>query len=215
MAHIKSIIWDFGNILGRFDHFKACKNFAMYCEITPEEILKKLFSGENAPVKLHESGKCSSQEFFRLVREILSFSDDLSFRMFSDIWKDIFQENDGISTIIDSIPPNISQCILSNTDPIHWSAIEKIPVMKKHFSDQTLLVRSYTSGKRKPDIRIYHDALRCLKLTKEEIQHVLYVDDIAEYRVTFERMGGNTLPYDCSKDNLLQLEDGLRKFGIL
>ena len=78
-----------------------------------------------------------------------------------------------------------------------------------------MLVRSYTSGTRKPDAKMYQDALKCLGLAEEEIQHVLYVDDIAEYRDAFERMGGNALSYDCSKDALSQLEKGLTEFSTL
>jgi putative hydrolase of the HAD superfamily len=213
--HIKGIIWDFGNILARFDHLKACKKLAEYCATAPEDIIKELFSGENAPAKLHESGELSSLEFFRSAQKLLSFSENLSFQIFSDIWKDIFQENNEVSAVIDRIQPDLKQCILSNTDPIHWSAIEQLPVMKKYFSNPAVLVRSYTSGTRKPDPKMYQDALQCLELAEEEIQHILYIDDIAEYRDAFERMGGNALSYDCSKDPLARLEAGLRKFGVL
>lgn len=213
--HIKGIIWDFGNILARFDHLKAAKKLAEYSSTAPEDILKKLFSGESAPAKLHESGELSSQEFFWSAQKLLSFSEDLSFQAFCDIWKDIFQENNGVSVVIDKIRSDLKQCILSNTDPIHWSAIEQLSVMKKHFSNPAILVRSYTSGTRKPDAKMYQDALKCLGLAEEEIQYILYIDDIAEYRDVFERMGGNALSYDCSKDPLAQLEAGLRKFGVL
>lgn len=213
--HIKGIIWDFGNILACFDHLKAYKKLAEYSSTALEDILKRLFSGKSAPAKLHESGELSSQDFFRSAQKLLPFSEDLSFQTFSDIWKDIFQENNGVSAVIDRIGSDLKQCILSNTDPIHWSAIEQLSVMKKHFSNPSVLVRSYTSGTRKPDPKMYQDALKCLELPEEEIRHVLYVDDIAEYRDAFERMGGNVLSYDCSKDSLAQLEAGLRKFGVL
>ena len=212
---IIGIIWDFGNILASFDHLKACKRLAKYSAFSPEDIFKKLFGGENAPEKLHETGQLSPQEFFLLVKKLAVLSDDLSFQMFSGIWGDILQENSGVSALLDRIQPGVKQCILSNTDPIHWSAIEQLPVMKKHFSNSAMLIRSYASGTRKPDVKIYQDALACLGFNDKDIEHVLYVDDIAEYREVFERLGGYTLSYDCSKDDLAQLETGLAKFGVL
>ena len=213
-THIKGIIWDFGNILARVDHLKACKKLTKYSALDPEDIFKKLFSGERAPAKLHESGELSSEEFFCSAQELLTLSESLSLQMFSDIWKNIFKENDGISAVIGKIRPGLKQCILSNTDPIHWSAIKELLVMKKHFSSPDILVRSYTSGTRKPDPKMYRDALKCLELTQEEIPHILYIDDIAEYRDTFEHMGGNVLPYNCTKDTLSKLEKLLTEFGV-
>lgn len=212
---IKGIIWDFGNILATFDHLKACSQFAEYCALAPKEIHEKFFLGERTPAKLHESGEISSQEFFRLTQELMNFSEDLSFQKFCDIWKDIFRENEGVAAVIENIPTDLKQCILSNTDPIHWQAIEQLSVMKKYFSNPTRLVRSYTSRTRKPDVKMYQDALNALQLGQAEIAHILYIEDISEYREAFEQMGGNTLSYDCSKDSLEQLEIGLRKFNIL
>ena len=104
---------------------------------------------------------------------------------------------------------------IQRTDPIHWSAIEQLPVMRKHFSDPQLLVRSYTAGTRKPDSKMYQDALKCLGFAETDIGHVLYVEDVAEYRDVFEQMGGHVLAYDCSKDSLALLEMGLKKFNVL
>lgn len=173
------------------------------------------FSGDRAPAKLHEVGKLSSEEFFLVARKVANLDEGLSFQEFCTIWKNIFEENRGLEAVLNLIRPEVKQCILSNTEPIHWSAIEQLPVMKKFFGDSQLLVRSYTAGTRKPDPRMYQDALRCLGIAEKDVQHVLYIDDIAEYRDAFERMGGNVLPYDCSKDAIMHLEAGLRKFGVL
>jgi len=109
---IKAIIWDFGNILGRFDHLKACRKLARYGSSSPESIYALLFSGVGAPTKLHEAGVLSSHQFFQTVRNLLGLSKELSFREFSSIWKDIFSENEGVGTVIGAIRPNVVQCIL-------------------------------------------------------------------------------------------------------
>lgn len=214
-ANIRAIIFDFGNILARFDHMKACQRLSQYSPLSPEKILAVFFSGKSAPAKLHEAGRLSPQEFFQAASKVAQFNEHLSFQKFSDLWKDIFQENTGAGDILSALRPDVKRCILSNTDPIHWSAIEQLPVMKRYFSDQHLLVRSYISGTRKPDFKMYQDALACLGLTSKDVPHVLYIDDVAEYRDTFARMGGHVLAYDCSKDPLTQLEAGLKQFDVL
>ena len=201
--------------MARFDHLKACRKLAEFSTSSAEDIFKVFFSGDRAPAKLHEVGKLSSEEFFLVARKVANLDEGLSFQEFCTIWKNIFEENRGLEAVLNLIRPEVKQCILSNTEPIHWSAIEQLPVMKKFFGDSQLLVRSYTAGTRKPDPRMYQDALRCLGIAEKDVQHVLYIDDIAEYRDAFERMGGNVLPYDCSKDAIMHLEAGLRKFGVL
>lgn len=213
--HIKAIMWDCGNILVKPNHLKACRKLASYSSLSPENIYEQLFLKDDAPSKLHDSGELSSEEFFIAARMVACLGESLLFQEFCIIWKDIFEENEGIETVIDKVRPGLKNCILSNTDPIHWSAVEKLPVMKKYFLDPKMLVLSYTSGTRKPDKKIYQDALKCLGLTEKDAPHVLYIDDVAEYRDAFVRIGGNVLAYDCSKDTIANLEEGLRKFNVL
>lgn len=210
---ITGIIWDFGNILARFDHLKACQKLAQYGKISPGGVYDALFSGSNAPTKLHEAGVISSHRFHSVVCSAAGLQ-RISFREFSLIWQDIFTENANIGSVIGALRPDLVHCILSNTDPIHWAAIEQLPVMRKYFSDPRMLVRSYTSGTRKPNQKMYEEALKRLG-PSVNIDEVLYIEDVAEYRDAFERMGGNTLAYDCSKDSLEQLKTSLQKFNLL
>jgi len=213
---IRAIIWDFGNILASFDHLKACRTLATYCRVgSPEWVFEKLWAGDESPAKLLEIGRLTPQQFFNEALRILPFAKEISFQEFSNIWSDVFWENYGISEIIDIVRPEIKQCICSNTDPIHWTAIEQLQVMKEHFSDPALLTRSYISGTRKPDIKIYRDALATLQMGESEVDHVLYIEDTAIYQRAFQEMGGNVLPYDCTKDDIVQLNIRLYEFGVL
>lgn len=214
-TRIKGIIWDFGNILASVNHLKACRQLMRYSRVSAGDIFKMLFFGEDAPAELHEAGRISSQEFFRLVQKRVSLSEDLTYQDFSTIWQDIFQENRGVGDVIARIRPDVKMCILSNTDPIHWVAIEQLLVMKKYFSDPALLVRSYTSRTRKPDEKIYKDALGSLAFNEKNIGDVLYIEDNVEFRDAFERMGGKTLSYDCTKDALSKLETELSEFDVI
>lgn len=214
-AVIKGIIWDLGNVLVGFDHLRAGRKLAQYSPTAPSDIVKKLFTGEHAPETLHESGQVSSQEFFREAQQIVPLSADLSFREFAEIWKDILIENKGVASIVGKVRPEVGRCLLSITDPLHWQAAENLQVLREYFSDPARLIRSYTSGTRKPDPKLYREALACLSIEENDIGSVLYIEDIAKYREAFEDLGGQTLAYDCSKDPLTTLESGLERFGVL
>jgi FMN phosphatase YigB (HAD superfamily) len=212
---IRAIIWDVGNIFVTFDYSRACKKLALHSKKSAEDIYTTLFSGDKTLTKLHDSGQITSQDFFLKIKDVLNLSDNLSFEEFCDIWKDIFQENKEILEVFGALNPSIKMCTLSNTDPIHWSAVDELSVIKKYFPDESLLTRSYTSGVSKPEVKIYQDAIACLGLKEENIGDIIYIEDVPEYRNVFENMGGNTISYDYSKDTIEVLKDGLRKFGLL
>jgi glucose-1-phosphatase len=212
---IKGIIWDFGNILARFNHLKACERLAKHSELSPEEIREALFKNLDAPAKRLEVGQLKAKDFFLEVEKAARLKCKLSFLEMSDMWQDIFEENEGVSTIISNMRPDIQKCICSNTDPIHWLTIERLPVMEKHFFVRQNLMLSYRMKTRKPDMKMYHEALGCMGFALKDIQHVLYIEDIAEYRDAFTALGGNVLAYDCSKDTISVLEDALRAYDVL
>ena len=123
-------------------------------------------------------------------------------------------ENDGVYATIGRIKPGIQQCVVSNTDQIHWQAIKQLPTMKMFFSNQNLLLRSHAVGACKPDQAIYREALKRLRVFGIDICQVLYIDDVPEYRRAFEEMGGKTLNYNCSQEPLANLNEGLKIFGV-
>ena len=213
--NIKAIIWDAGNVLVKFNRIKAYKKLSEYSNLTLEEITNVISNGYTSPSSLHDSGKLSPHEFFLTIQKQINLNKNLSFEEFSIIWGDIFEENTELGEIISNINPNIKHCILSNTDPIHWSVVEKLPLLKKYFSNLKLIVLSYTSHANKPEEKIYHDALISLGMDIKDTKNILYIEDVLDYRKVFEVMGGNTIDYNCSKDTIDKLKNSLKDFGVI
>ncbi len=208
---IQAILWDFGNVLGKFhlDHISV--GLARYSPLSSREIHQLLF--EKTDLKdLHESGTLSSQDLFAKVKHRIQLNDEVTFEQFFTLWGNIFDENPDILSVMAQIPPSIKRCLLSNTDPIHWEFIKTLPVMDQYFAESPMLIRSYDIGARKPDRRIYDTALERLALPASAI---LYIDDIVAFREEFVGRGGNVIPYDCSKDSIGVLEEGLKKYGVI
>lgn len=212
MLQIEGILWDWGKVLGLYDHKKSCDLLAYYSEFSPEEVEKILFDG---PTQRHTEGKLSPRKFYEEAVRATRLS-DLSYKKFCDIWsKAIIGESPGISALFARIDPQVKMVIVSDTDPIHWSAIEKLPIMKKFFPKGTQLIRSYDLGMRKPNKRMYYAALERLRIPKKRPYRALYIDDIEENCTTFARMGGRVLLYNCTKDPLARLETTLADLGAL
>ena len=104
-------------------------------------------------------------------------------------------------------------CVLSNTDPIHWSKIRQLPAMREFFADDRACSLSFKVGARKPDTLMYQDALRWFDIRTPK--DVLYIDDVAEYVKTFADMGGRAMQYNCSLEPIDRLETALHDAGAL
>lgn len=205
---VRGIIFDFGRILANFDHTKSCGRLANLCGKTAEEVQELLFA-ELYPQ--HNRGSISGVGFYREVCALLGI-DHLSYADFCPMWHDIFSPNEGVEDVLSLIKPEVRRVVLSNTDPIHWMGIERLPVMERFFADPMMLVRSYDAGANKPSPRMYHEALNRLGLVAGD---VVYFDDIPEYTAAFEAMGGRAVVYDCSRDPLSVLANALRAHGAI
>lgn len=207
--NIRGIIFDFGRVIAGFDHLKACRALGEQAGIDSDEVYARLFNA--GLTTLHESGELTSRDFYVRSCETLDLT-DLSFEKFSDIWKDIFIESAGFSELMVRVRPDIPRCILSNTDPIHWSAIRKLPDIQTWFPDPDDWVLSFQVGARKPDVRMYEGALKRLD---SQASDMLYLEDVPGYREAFRSLGGTAEAYDCSIDPVEKLLSIFSRYDLL
>lgn len=211
----RGLLLDFGNVLGLFDHPKACRRLSSRTKgrLSPVEIRSMIFGGPDAPAKKHEDGSLNRREFYMEVMGLLKLN--ISSPEFSDIWSDIFSPNEGVEKVIGKVHSEVRLAVCSNTDPIHWGRIEYLPVMMKYFRDEKKLARSYDPDikTRKPGEKIFKKALE--RLGGLEFPEVVYVDDIPEYVEAFQKLGGNAFLYNARETPLSVLEDSLRQYNVL
>ncbi len=94
--------------------------------------------------------------------------------------------------------------LLSNTDPIHMSHEEARFPFFRFFP---IRIYSYRVGASKPDPVIYRQALLACKVRAEE---AVYIDDVAAYAETAQRLGMTSIVFQSPE----QLQSDLRNLGI-
>lgn len=208
---IDGIAFDFGRVLANFDHLISCEQLAKYSALPAAELVRLIHEGCG---QQHERGEINSLEFYWQVRKLIG-TNRLTYADFRKFWNGIFSPNRGVEKVLARIDPTVRTCIVSNTDPIHWSAIEQLPVMQKYFGNRDRLIRSFDIGERKPHVKMWESAQSVLDCPPDRI---LYIDDMPEYVLAARQFGFHAVQYDCSQPvqfPLSYLADTLQKYGAL
>ena len=197
---INGIFFDLGNVLVKYDASITAKKLAEALKISQEQVWKDLFvSGLE---RSYTTGKISSKEFYQKIKD--HYPHRLSFEVFSEIWNNIFFENEGMDDLVQSLAKRYPLYLISNTNELHFDYIKsKFPVLqhfKQHFP-------SHEVGHRKPDEAIFRHALRESKLKAEES---VFIDDILEFIEAARRVGMHGIHF-VSRE---QLMSDLRQLGV-
>lgn len=204
---MKKVLFDFGNVLGFFDHNLSCARLAPSSDVHDPITFKKiLFDDKHAEL---ERGKISPIEFYSHIVEKTGLR--LSFDEFSGVYADIFSEVPGIEEVV-SLVPERSRFLLSNTDPFHWERIRLLPVIANYFGRSRKNIRSFDTGARKPEGAIFVEAIR---RTGVPVSEVVYVDDVPEYVQAFKKLGGTAFAFNARKEPLTRLRSRLEESGAI
>ncbi len=171
---IKLIIFDLGKVILDFslpmiaEGLARHSNHSLYAN--PQNIADYMTGQGNDITVFYETGRIKSEEVYNYIKK--TFSLDLPFHQFKQIWNDIFKENEGMADLIDKMKKDFKLYLLSNTNELHFEFIkQKFPVVHKF--DTWIL--SYEVGVMKPDPEIYRIALRKAGVEAEE---AIFIDDI-------------------------------------
>lgn len=208
MDTIEAVVFDFGNVLGRFDKMVSCGKFAATCQYSPEQI-RDMLVGSDLERRL-ESGM-ATDDFAREVIEMLA-----STMTIEDVhmgWGDIFTPNDDIDRYVHAlIEQGVKVGVLSNTNAVHWPYIMKLPIMDRLLRHGAPMITSHDVGVMKPHPRIYEVAIAQLCVAPER---ALYLDDIEENVVAAHKVGMQAEQYDCTKDSVKRLDEIFQKYRLL
>lgn len=180
MSSIRTICFDIGQVLVRFDPQPALKRLAEAADRDPAE----LWAALSASDLLHrfEKGLLSTEAFHRAACQLLR--KEIGLAPFCEIWADIFAREANIPTsLLRSLGQHYRLLALSNTDPIHFPFLQSRYELFNCFDD---FVLSYQVGARKPEPRIYEVAI---ERSGGEPEAMLFIDDIAEYVAAAARLG--------------------------
>lgn len=166
---IQTIIFDFGNVVGFFDHRRAAGNLARHSSWSEDQLLAALF-GCNLEDD-YESGRISTPELLRRVRALCPFrcTDTELEKAFAEI----FWPNPDVSELVGRLKPRYRLLLGSNTNDLHYRHFrETFAGTLAHFEH---LVLSFEVGVRKPHAGFFE---HCLKHARCPADACLFIDDV-------------------------------------
>lgn len=182
----KNLFLDLGNVIVTVKSDIAIKEIAKLCNAEPEDIHRSI---DWTLEKNYESGQISTEEYLQRINEIHPGTNKIEFKDFCGAWAHGFE---AIATTIDLLPKLAEKTnlfMLSNTNEIHFTAIENRFDIAKYFQKTFL---SYELGTRKPNDDIY---LKALEFSKSEAEDSYFVDDLEENILAASKLGITTHQY--------------------
>jgi putative hydrolase of the HAD superfamily len=195
---IKTIIFDFGNVVGFFDHWQACKVLAGFGSCTAEDIYGFCFNNELEDDL--EAGRIGPEDFLKLLRRQFSLkaADDVLALTFSDI----FRPNEDVIALLPRLKPSYRLLLGSNTSILHSRQFKQ--QFAKAFGYFDALVLSHEIGARKPKPGFYE---HCLTLSQCPANQCVFIDDVPANVAGAQACGLQGIVYQGLEDLTAKLAD--------
>lgn len=198
---IRGVIFDFGNVIYRFDLRRCTAELSRLCGLDSEEIHRRVFD-ESGLEWDYMAGNLDSGQFLEQVSRLLGhpFEEEAFARIFSDIFTPIESTLD----LVRSLKPRYKLGLISDTSQWHFErAIQHCPVFPLFDSVQL----SYLERRLKPDRGLFEHCLARLGLEPGEC---VFIDDRAPNTAGARAMGIHAIKYTGHE----ALLEGLRDLGI-
>ncbi|MGF1582822.1 MAG: HAD family hydrolase [Gemmataceae bacterium] len=168
-GNIKTIIFDFGNVVAFFDFQIAFRKIKEHTELSVEQITAMMSSSGLATK--YETGQMTSEEFLGAVHELLALRCEPE--VTKSAWMDIFRPNEAVCSLIPRLKSGYRIQLGSNTNDLHAKQF------LKQFADTFVHVDAFTLshevGAMKPDARFYEHAV---ELSGSKPEECVFIDDL-------------------------------------
>jgi FMN phosphatase YigB (HAD superfamily) len=202
---IKSLFFDFGNVLAFFDHRKACRKLAEFSNrnFSGEAIYQELFQLGGLENQ-YDRGDISSESFIEKIRETFHLS--ASEGEIENAWCDIFSFNHPIIDLLSTLKNNQYPLFLaSNTNPLHYRWFKTQYARELSILDDEII--SFKVGFRKPERGFFN---ACLERAGVPAAECVFIDDKPDFIEAAQKTGMNGIQFTSSTDLVADLE----KLGI-
>ncbi|MFL5327709.1 MAG: HAD family hydrolase [Gemmataceae bacterium] len=193
---IRAILFDFGNVVGFFDHRRATKRFAPAAKLSEDEMFDQIYS--NHLEHEFESGRMSADEFVAHVTNMIGY--DKSHEEFQTAFVDIFTPNPPVMALIPRLKPRYKLVLASNTNELHSAHFRATYAdVLRHFD---ALGMSFEAGVRKPDPEFYR---YCARLAGVAPSECLFIDDVEANVEGARAVGMQAIQYSPDIDLAFEL----------
>src|SRR5262249_36868086 len=162
-------IFDFGNVVGYFDHRLTSKRLVEHATLSEEELHATLFDG---PLEDdYEAGRLTTEQFLGEIRRLcrLTCSDEI----IAAAWSDVLTPNPEVCALIPRLKPPYKLLLASNTNEMHSRHFRRqFAETLRHFD---AMVLSHAVGARKPGEAFFQ---HCVKLAGCQPGQCLFIDDL-------------------------------------
>ena len=194
---IKVIIFDYGNVIHRWDNDIFLKEFVKLSGMDYNHVVDVIF-GQGLHDKL-ETGEISNITFFKTIKNQLNLkiSQNEFFKLFSS---KLFKKIETTISLIKKLKKDYKVALLSNTNKIDFEYVLKKSETFPLFDAVTL---SFEVRHKKPEKQIYLDSLKKLNLKPDEC---VFIDDIKEYSDAASKLGIHGINYTSYKNLIKELK---------
>jgi putative hydrolase of the HAD superfamily len=195
---MKTIFFDFGNVIAFFDHQRAIARLARFTDMPPYELTLVLYGGPTEDD--YEAGRITTAEYIRLgkLNGRLTCTDG----EFAAAFADIFWRNDEVCDLIPRLKPRYHLVLASNTNETHFAHYTKqFADVLGHFDR---LCPSHHAGHRKPHAEYF---TYCQRFANAEPRECLFVDDLPANVEAAARHGWRGVCYQTPGRLAAQLRD--------
>lgn len=194
---IRTILFDFGNVLAFFDHRRAIEKLRKHTPLQPTELALALYGGELEIA--YENGQIGTIKYFEIAKEDGRLKCSLD--AFVEAFVDIFTENTAVTALVPRLKKNYRLMLASNTNDAHFRHYRmQFDHVLKHFHH---LVVSHEIGARKPHRAFYE---HCQKLAQCEPEECLFIDDLPSNVHAAEAFGWQGIVLTTPADLMAQLK---------
>jgi putative hydrolase of the HAD superfamily len=202
MIGMKTIIFDFGNVVGFFDHGLTLRRLAEHTTLTAAEMRARVY---NAALEDEvEKGLIDTPAFLERVHALWELRCDVAFLERS--LSDIFKPNPEVCGLIPRLSPRYRLLLGSNTNDVHACQFRRqFADVLAHFH---ALVLSFEIGHRKPHVGFYQ---HCARLAGADPSEIVFIDDLPANIEAARSHGWHGIVYRQNDG----LEEQLRRLGVL
>jgi putative hydrolase of the HAD superfamily len=198
---VRTVIFDFGNVVAFFDHGRAVARLADHTDMDPVELTLILYG--SAIEDAYERGAIDTAEYVREAK--LNGRLTCSDHQFLAAFTDIFWRNDEVCDLIPRLKPKYRVLLASNTTKAHFDAYAV------QFADTLSrfdhLGTSFTAAARKPEPAFF---ARVHGHANAEPGECVFVDDLPTNVEAAARFGWTGIVYRPDGT----LADKLRAVGV-
>jgi FMN phosphatase YigB (HAD superfamily) len=166
---MKTIIFDFGNVIGFVDHRRGLEKLRPFTTLTPEAMLASAYDGELED--RFERGSMTPLAFLEQAHQLWQLRCDIEF--LAEAFGDIFCPNPEVCDLVPKLARHHRILLGSNTNAIHSQRFTmQFADVLSHFDS---LVLSHEIGARKPAAEFFR---HCHDLADAQTSECVFVDDL-------------------------------------